>query len=167
MEKSKNIAVFVVIIVFIIIGFIFYIDYNSKKVKQETINEFKRKELLHTQVQEVLKQNKKNNEIEFFLKNINSLIVINPTIEHSGLFGRKTFINVENKSNYNVNEVIIKLNYLQGKVIIASEYIPLPSLNDNDMIKIEIPHHKCDSWEWYFYNIVCNDLDINYVNENI
>ena len=166
MDKSKLLGILVVVILFAFIGVFFFLEY-TEKVKRDTINEIQVEQKYKEEIKTILKNNKLQAEKEFFLSNLSNLIEINPYTSSRGLFGTDTFISINNKSEYALNEFSIYLKYMKNGAIIYTELIEFPYLKGYEILKMKIPHHRCGGWEWDVYKIKCNELKLDFTNENI
>lgn len=171
MKDSEKIAISVLVVVILIVGFIFFLDLYSKKIKEKTITEIQQQEYYENLEKEQIEKFKADQQLIFernnFLKNLDLFLIVRPFSKPKFLFRNDYFIEVTNNSNYHIQKLILNLDYLSDNAIIKTEDVEFISIQSKDKIILKIPYYNCDSWKWRFLSIRCNELDLDFKNENI
>ncbi|NLO71217.1 MAG: hypothetical protein GX102_09860 [Porphyromonadaceae bacterium] len=169
MRDSQKIALTVVITLVLSVILIIMIDNQSKKSKEKA----EQKRLIELQYKkeslELVDQIKKHTKRNTILENINGLLSSDIKTEPYGILGQKVFLVLENKSDYNFQKVEYLLEHLdKDNVIIFRENIQFDLVKRNDILRKEITlYKKVTSYKWNYAIIECNELEINYINNDL
>lgn len=174
-NKGKIIAITVVCCIFIIVAGFVFVEINKQNKPKQIVESQpivtnmqeieKAVDVAYKQGREDAKKLQKINEQKKFIENISENIKANVFMKQR-LFTQEYYITVENKSDYDIEKVIYKVDYYKNvnsyKVVNHTEYINFENIKAKERQTKQIPYTYCAGWQWEMQMLVCSELEINY-----